>query len=32
MMDDFDDVDDDPNEGCYGMDEWFLEDGSNDRD
>jgi hypothetical protein len=29
MMDDFDDLDDDPNEG---HDEWFPEDGSNDRD
>jgi hypothetical protein len=32
MMDDFDDLDDDPNEGCSDMDEWFSEDGSNDRD
>jgi hypothetical protein len=32
MMDDFDDLDDDPNEGCSGLDEWFPEDGSNDRD
>jgi hypothetical protein len=26
------DLDDDPNEGRSDMDEWFLEDGSNDRD
>jgi hypothetical protein len=32
MMDDLDDLDDDPNEGCSDMDEWFPEDGSNDRD
>ncbi len=32
MMDDLDDLDDDPNEGRSDMDEWFLEDGSNDRD
>jgi hypothetical protein len=32
MMDDFDDLDDDPNEGRSDMDEWFPEDGSNDRD
>jgi hypothetical protein len=31
MEDDFDDLDDDPNEGCYDMDEWFPKDGSNDR-
>jgi hypothetical protein len=31
-VDDLDDLDDDPNE-CYSdMDEWFPEDGSNDRD
>jgi hypothetical protein len=30
--DDFDDRDDDPNEGCSDVDEWFSEDGSNDRD
>jgi hypothetical protein len=29
---DFDDLDDESNEGCSDMDEWFLEDGSNDRD
>jgi hypothetical protein len=29
---DFDDLDDDPNEGCSDVDEWFPEDGSNDRD
>jgi hypothetical protein len=32
MMDDLDDLDDDSNEGCSNMDEWFPEDGSNDRD
>jgi hypothetical protein len=32
MMDDLDDLDDDPNEGRSDMDEWFHEDGSNDRD
>jgi hypothetical protein len=32
MEDDFDDLDDDPNESCSNMDEWFPEDGSNDRD
>jgi hypothetical protein len=32
MEDDFDDLDDDPNEGRSDMDEWFLKDGSNDRD
>jgi hypothetical protein len=32
MMDDFDDLDDDPNDGRSDMDEWFPEDGSNDRD
>jgi hypothetical protein len=32
MMDDFDDLDDDPNEDRSDMDEWFPEDGSNDRD
>jgi hypothetical protein len=31
MMDDFDDLEDDPNEGCFDMDEWFPMDGSNDR-
>jgi hypothetical protein len=31
MEDDFDDLDDDLNEG-RSMDEWFPEDGSNDRD
>jgi hypothetical protein len=29
---DLDDLDDDPNEVRFDMDEWFLEDGSNDRD
>jgi hypothetical protein len=32
MMVDLDDLDDDPNEGYSDMDEWFPEDGSNDRD
>jgi hypothetical protein len=32
MMDDFDDLDNDPNEGRSDMDEWFPKDGSNDRD
>jgi hypothetical protein len=32
MMDDLDDLDDDPNEGCSDMDEWFPKDGSNNRD
>jgi hypothetical protein len=32
MMDDFDDLDDDPNEGHSDMDEWFHKNGSNDRD
>jgi hypothetical protein len=27
-----DDLDDDPNEGRSDMDEWFTDDGSNDRD
>jgi hypothetical protein len=32
MEDDFDDLDDDPNEGHSDVDKWFPEDGSNDRD
>jgi hypothetical protein len=32
MMNDIDDLHDDPNEGHSDMDEWFPEDGSNDRD
>jgi hypothetical protein len=32
MDDGFHDLDDDPNEGHSDMDEWFPEDGSNDRD
>jgi hypothetical protein len=32
MMDDLDDQDDEPNEGCSDMFKWFPEDGSNDRD
>jgi hypothetical protein len=31
MVDDFDDLDDDLNEGRSDMDEWFPEDGSNVR-
>jgi hypothetical protein len=31
-LDDLDDLDDDPNEGCSDMDEWFPQDESNDRD
>jgi hypothetical protein len=31
-LDNLDDMDDDPNEGRSDKDEWFLEDGSNDRD
>jgi hypothetical protein len=31
-LDNLDDLDDDPNEGCSNMDEWFPQDGSNDRD
>jgi hypothetical protein len=31
-LDDLDDLDDDPNEGRSDMDEWFTQDGSNDRD
>jgi hypothetical protein len=32
MEDDFDDLDDDPNKGHSDMDEWFPEDGTNNRD
>jgi hypothetical protein len=32
MEDDYDDLNNDPNEGRSDMDEWFPEDGSNDRD
>jgi hypothetical protein len=32
MVDDLDNLDDDPNEGRSDTDEWFPEDGSNDRD
>jgi hypothetical protein len=32
MKDDFDDLDDDPNEGRSYKDEWFPQDGSNYRD
>jgi hypothetical protein len=32
MEDDFDDLDDDPNDGRSDVDEWFPEGGSNDRD
>jgi hypothetical protein len=31
-LDDLGDQDDDPNEGCSNMDEWFTQDGSNDQD
>jgi hypothetical protein len=31
-LDVLDDLDDDPSEGRSNMDEWFLQDGSNDRD
>jgi hypothetical protein len=29
---DLDDLDEDPNEGCSDVEEWVLQDGSNDRD
>jgi hypothetical protein len=32
MDDDFDDLEDDPNKCCSNMDEWFPDNGSNDRD
>jgi hypothetical protein len=32
MEDDFDDLDNDPNEGHSDVDEWFPEDGNNDTD
>jgi hypothetical protein len=32
MMDDLDDLDDNPNEDPSDMDEWLPKDGSNDRD
>jgi hypothetical protein len=31
-LDDLGDLDEDPNEGCSNMDEWFPQDGSNDQD
>jgi hypothetical protein len=31
-LDDLGDLDDDPNGGCSDMDQWFPQDGSNDRD
>jgi hypothetical protein len=31
-LNDLDDLDDDPNEGRSDMDEWYSQDGSNDRD
>jgi hypothetical protein len=31
-LDDWGDLDEDPNEGCFDVDEWFPQDGSNDRD
>jgi hypothetical protein len=32
LEDDFNDLDDDSSEDCSNMDEWFPDDGSNDRD
>jgi hypothetical protein len=32
LLDDLSDLDEDPNEGRSDMDEWFPQDGSNDRD
>jgi hypothetical protein len=32
MMEGLDDLDDDPNEGHSDMDDWFFDDGINDRD
>jgi hypothetical protein len=32
MMDDLDDLDDDPNECRFDMEVWFPKDGCNDRD
>jgi hypothetical protein len=31
-LDDLGDLDEDPNKGCSDVEEWFLQDGSNDRD
>jgi hypothetical protein len=31
-LDDLGDLNEDPNEGCSDVDEWFPQDGSNDRD
>jgi hypothetical protein len=31
-LDDLGDLDEDPNEGCSDVEEWFSQDGSNDRD
>jgi hypothetical protein len=31
-LDDLGDLDEGPNEGCSGVDEWFPQDGSNDQD
>jgi hypothetical protein len=31
-LDDLGDLDENPNEGCSDVDEWFLQDGNNDRD
>jgi hypothetical protein len=31
-LDDLGDLDEDPNEGRFDMEEWFPQDGSNDRD
>jgi hypothetical protein len=32
MEDEFGDMDNNPNEGRFDMDEWFPKDGSNNRD
>jgi hypothetical protein len=29
-LDDLGDLDEDPNEGCFDVEEWFPQDGSND--
>jgi hypothetical protein len=31
-LDDLGNLDEDPNEGCSNIEEWFPQDGSNDRD
>jgi hypothetical protein len=30
-LDDFNDLDEDPNEGCSDVEQWFPQDGSNDQ-